>query len=329
MIAVVTGASGFIGSHLVDALLAAGATVRVIVRPATVRTRVPGGVERVPLDLLRADGLAHADVWNGATHVFHVAGRIAARMDAQFAEGNVLPTTRLADALALRTSPPHLVLVSSLAAVGPAPSLDRPVREADTATPVEAYGRSKYAAECAVLAQQDRMPVTIIRPAAVYGPRDRGFLSMFRQLRQPLAFYAVPPYHALSLVHVDDVVAALLQAATAPEAVGATYHVAHPDALTWRDLYARTARAMHRTPGPTVPVPQPLMRLAALAGDAWGAISGQVPLINRHKLALARPPWWVCDATRITHELGWSARVAHDEGLRATYAWYQRAGWIR
>jgi nucleoside-diphosphate-sugar epimerase len=71
------------------------------------------------------------------------------------------------------------------------------------------------------------------------------------------------------------------------------------------------------------------MRLAALAGDAWGAISGQVPLINRHKLALARPPWWVCDATRITQALGWSARVAHDEGLRATYAWYQRAGWMR
>jgi nucleoside-diphosphate-sugar epimerase len=329
MIAVVTGASGFIGSHLVDALLTAGATVRVIVRPDTVRTRVPGGVQLVPLDLRRGDALAHAAVWNGATHVFHVAGRTAARTDAQFAEGNVLPTTRLADALALRASPPHLVLVSSLAAIGPAPSLHRSVRETDTATPVEAYGRSKYAAECAVLAQQDRMPVTVIRPAAVYGPRDRGFLAMFRQLRQPLAFSAVPTHYALSLVHVDDVVAALLQAATAPEAVGATYHVAHPDALTWRDLYARTAHAMHRTPGPMVPVPPPLMRLAALAGDAWGAISGQVPLINRHKLALAAPPWWVCDATRITNELGWSARVAHDVGLRATYAWYQHAGWIR
>jgi nucleoside-diphosphate-sugar epimerase len=105
--------------------------------------------------------------------------------------------------------------------------------------------------------------------------------------------------------------------------------VAHPDVVTWRDLYARTARAMHRTAGPMVTVPPPLMRVAALAGDAWGAVSGQVPLINRHKLALARPPWWVCDATRITNELGWSARVSHDAGLRATYAWYQHAGWMR
>lgn len=329
MIAVVTGASGFIGSHLVDALLTAGATVRVIVRPDTVRAWVPGGPELVPLDLRRGDDLAHAAVWNGATHVFHLAGRIAARTEAQFTEGNVLPTARLADALAMRASPPRLLLASSLAAVGPAPSRDQPVRESDTAAPVEAYGRSKYAAECAVLAQQHRMPVTVIRLAAVYGPRDRGFLAMFRQLRQPLAFYAVPPHHALSLVHVDDVVAAMLHAATAPEAVGATYHVAHPDVITWHDLYVRAARAMHRPPGPIVPVPPPLIRLAALAGDAWGAISGQVPLINGHKLALARPPWWVCDATRITDELGWSAGIAHDAGLRATYAWYQHAGWMR
>ena len=226
-------------------------------------------------------------------------------------------------------SPPQLWLASSLAAAGPAPSPQRPVGESDLAAPVDAYGRSKHAAECAVLAHADQMPVTVIRPAAVYGPRDRGFLAMFQQLRRPLAFYAVPPHHALSMVHVDDVVAALLRAATSPAAIGATYYVAHPEQLTWRDLYARAARAMDHVPVLTVTVPPSLLTLAAFAGDAWGALTGQVPLINRHKLALARPPWWVCDATRITEELGWSARVAHDEGLRATHAWYRDAGWIR
>ena len=330
-VALVTGSTGFIGSNLVRALRARGVPVRVLVRPETRTDRLPEGVEAFAVDLNQDLGLATHPMWEGVTHVFHVGGRIGAVASHQFHEGNVIPCARIAQALSLRADPPHLIVVSSLAAHGPAKSAAEPVRETDPPAPMEPYGVSKRNGELAALAYAPALPVTIVRPSAVYGPGDRGFLAIFRQVAAPLPVHAVPPHHVMSLVHVDDVIAALLAAAT-PAAVGRTFFVAHPEPISWGTLYDTVAQVTGRVGAGArlraVTVPMGVLRAGARIGDLRGALTGRTPMINRFKLAMAEQPAWVCDVGALERELGWRAQVAHADGLSATAAWYRGKGWV-
>lgn len=330
MIAVVTGASGFIGSHLVDALLAQGATVRALVREGSASDALDPRVERSVVDLLDSRSVREAEVWEGATHLFHLAGVTKRRTLAQFREGNVIPTANVLAAAAARAdrSPPRVVVVSSQAAAGPALAPDRPVREDDEPRPIEGYGRSKLEAEQAARLHEDTLPIAIVRAAAVYGPRDRDFLRAFRLAARPLALHAVPRGNSFSIVYVTDTVQALLLAATHPSAIGRTYFVASAD-TTWRDLYAEIAAASNTRRALEVQMPLPALALAGRAGDVVSALTGWHSLANSNKTSLARPRWWLCDASRASAELGWQPTVTLQEGVRRTYLWYREAAWMR
>lgn len=329
MIAVVTGSTGFIGSHLVDGLLARGAEVRALVRPETRPGAARPGVETFEADLLDDRSLRNSRVWEGATHVFHLAGLTRGRTLAQFRAGNVFPTANLLAAIAARTGKrPRVVLASSQAAAGPAASPDAPVTEPDRPLPVEAYGRSKLQAEQAVARYRDELPVTIVRLSAVYGPRDRDFLAAFKQASGRLALHAVPRAHTFSLVHVADVVDALVRAAERPVAAGRTYFVAGEAPVSWGELYDAIAMAAGSRPR-QIEIPPTAVRLAGHAGDLLGAVTGRATLLNRNKAALARPQWWLCDASQARTDLDWTSTVPLHIGVRETYDWYVDAGWLR
>ena len=329
MIAVVTGSTGFIGSHLVDALVARGATVRALVRPESRSVIRNPQVSYVTADLLDDRSVRESAVWDDTTHVFHVAGVTKARTLAQFRYGNVVPTANVLAAVAARgPRVRRMVLVSSQAAAGPAESGDRPVREDDPPRPIEAYGRSKLEAEQATVRYVATVPITIVRPSAVYGPRDTDFLNVFKQATNRVAVYAAPRDQAMSVVHVRDLVEALLLAADAESARGQTYFVGSAAPVSWRTLYARIA-AIAGTRSLEVQLPSAVLWMAGQAGSAASLITGRALLINAHKVALAAPQWWLCDSSRIRSELGWSPLVDLDEGLQETYAWYLSAGWLR
>ena len=331
MIAVVTGSSGFIGSHLVDALLERGATVRALVREGSAAGALDPRVERSVVDLLDDRSVREAEAWEGATHVFHLAGVTKRRTLAQFRYGNVVPTANVLAAAVARAglAPPRVVLVSSQAAAGPASALDRPVREDDPARPIEGYGRSKLEAEEAVRLHEGRLPVAIVRPASVYGPRDRDFLRAFRLATGPIALHAVPRDNVFSIVHASDVVSALLLAAEHPSAAGRTYFVANEGPTTWRELYAAIARVASARPALELQLPLPALALAGAAGDAFSMLTGWHSLANSHKTRLARPRWWLCDSARLRGELGWSPTRTLQAGVEETYLWYLKAGWMR
>jgi nucleoside-diphosphate-sugar epimerase len=279
-------------------------------------------------DLLDDRSVRESRIWEGVTHVFHLAGVTKGRTLAHFRAGNVFPTANVLAALAARSGvPPRVVLVSSQAAAGPASAADAPVREADRPVPVENYGRSKLQAEQAVARYRDSLPITIIRPSSVYGPRDRDFLKVFRQASSRVAVHAAPRDHSFSLVHVSDLVSALILAAEHPAAAGKTYFVGDAP-VTWRGLYHEVAQAASATPI-QLQLPLVAVRIAAHAGDLLSTITGRVSLLNKNKAALARPRWWLCDASRARGELGWQPAMPLQRGVQETYLWYVTAGWLR
>ena len=330
MIAVVTGSSGFIGSHLVEALLARGATVRALLRPETRLSARDPRVSYFTADLLDDRSVRQSPVWKDATHVFHVAGVTKRRTLAEFRYGNVIPVANIFAALTEGRGAriQRVVLVSSQAAAGPALALDHPVTEDDPPHPIEAYGRSKLEAEQVALRYGESIPVTIVRPSAVYGPRDADFLNIFKQATNRLAVFAAPADQLMSIVHVRDLVTAILAAAESPRARGRTYFVGSDAPVSWRTLYAligEIASSRFRA----VQLPQSLLQVAGHAGSALGRLIGRPVLLNANKVSLAAPSWWLCDSSRAHDELGWHPEISLQDGLRDTYTWYRQAGLLR
>ena len=332
MRALVTGAAGFVGSHLVEALLDAGWRVRRLARPDSARADADPAtaVETRVASLADADALTRSGALDDVDAVFHVAGVTRGRTAAHFHAGNVVPTAALLDALhaTYGARAPRGVLVSSQAAAGPAPTRDRPRTEDDPVAPVGAYGASKQAAERLVAEHPAGARWAVVRPSAVYGPRDRDFLAVFRHAARGMALYPGTRDAWLSLVHAADLARALVGAATVPAAVGRTYFVAGDEAVAWPALYAAAAQAAGTRIRVSLDVPRWVLPLAGAAGDAWSALSGRATLVGREKLVLGAPRWWLCSARRARRELHWAPALDLHEGMRATHEWYVAARWL-
>jgi nucleoside-diphosphate-sugar epimerase len=311
-----------VGSHLATALRERGDAVSALVRSAT----RGAGLQALGCRLVEGtleDEATLERLVEGTDVVFHVAGRVAARSEDDFREANRDGAARVARAAA-RAGAGRLVHVSSLAVTGPA-ERGRPRDESAGSGPLTAYGRSKEEGEAAVRAGGARF--TILRPAAVYGARDRAFLPLFRGAR-----YGVVPLlgdggQELSLVHAEDLASALVAAALAPATLGRTYHVAHPVATTQRDLAAAIGRAVGRAVT-TVTLPAPLVRaLLSLAGGVVRAVGG-VPFLDGDKARELLAPAWTCSSAALVRDAGWVARIPLEEGLARTARAYRAAGWL-
>lgn len=318
----VTGATGFVGRHLVDALVERGDEVVALVRSpagaATLRARgvrlVEGGLEAPA---------ARAALVSGAELVYHVAGLVAARSPAEFERVNRDGAALLA-ADALRGGAARFLLVSSLAVTGPAPrgvSLD----EASGPGPVTQYGRSKQAGEQAVRATG--VPLCVVRPPAVYGPGDRAFLTLFRLARRGVFPLLGDGRQELSLVFAADLAQALVAAAAGPATLGGTYHAAHPEVLTARQLGEAIGRALGRAPR-FVRLPGPLLRALLGAAHALRALGVAVPAPAPDKRHELLAPAWRASSAALLRDAGWSARVPAERGFALTAAAYREAGWL-
>jgi nucleoside-diphosphate-sugar epimerase len=326
MIAVVTGASGFIGQTLVRRLLTDGHEVRCLVRPSG--GGAPPEARRYvvrfdePRSLLDCQALERADV------VFHLAASTKAVRAETFMAANVMPTRHLLGAITARRLTPRFVFVSSQAAAGPASSPQRPIDEDDIPRPVEAYGRSKLEAERVVESFGDRVPATVVRPCATFGPRDRDFLTLFRLAARGIVLYPGTAKHWLSVLHVDDVVQGLIAASRSERAISRTYFLAPSEPVQWRTIGESIASAVGRRVR-HVDLYGPLVHTASAAGEWLGRLTHTASIANRSKAELSRHPFWVCSATRARRELAFQESRSLPEGLRDTYYWYRQSGWMR
>jgi len=314
-----TGATGFVGSHIAKAFVEAGYDVRCGVR-STSNTRVLDGlaVEFVPLDLGRG-GEIEAKVVADAEIVVHAAGITRARRENEYHTVNAEATRRLA-AAAAAAGVRRFVLISSLAARGPdavsRDGLDRPV---------SAYGRSKLAAEMRLREYSNQLETVALRPAAVYGPRDTDFLPL---IKVASAGWLVIPNDALRLqpVYAEDVASAALAAARSPAGFG-PFPVAEPGRYTWREVADGLGQALGR-PVRTVRLPASVVVSAGRLAGLASRLPGVEPVLDGRRAEDLAVNAWTCDVSETEPALGWRAEIPLFVGLGRTVRWYRSAGWL-
>ena len=322
MRAFVTGGTGFIGTHLVHALVARGDDVTCLVRsPAKTAALGWRGVRLVRGDLDDAgalrDGCAGADV------IFHVAGRIAARNLGEFMAANCDGTANVLHAAAARP-PRRFVFVSSLAVAGPTLP-GQPIDETRAPRPVSPYGHSKLAAELLVRAAP--VPWTIVRPPLVYGERDRGMFPIFRLANRGVVPLFGDGSQELSTIYGMDVVQALVAAATSERAAGRVYFAAHPVVTTARQFALAVGRALGKTPR-LIPVARPVARAVLWTVGSLARLAGRAAVLSPERAAEFLAPAWTCRADALRADAGWEARIDLETGLRRAVAWYRQEGWL-
>ncbi|MBA3495522.1 MAG: NAD(P)-dependent oxidoreductase [Gemmatimonadales bacterium] len=318
----VTGATGFVGSHLAEALRHRGDDVTALARSAAKAAALASlGVRVVPGTLHDRDALVAAA--EGQDIVYHVAGVVAARSEADFLAANRDGTRNVVEA-AERAGAGRLVFVSSMAAAGPS-VLGRPHRGGEPPRPVTAYGRSKLAAEEVVTACA--LAWSIVRPPMVYGPRDREVLKVFRLVRLGIAPVLGDGTQELSAVHAADLAEALIAAGTSASAVGRTYYACHPEVFTGADLARAVGQAMGKSPT-LVRVPAAIGRGMLMASEAAARLSGRTTILTADKANEFYQPAWTGDPVALTQDTGWHATRNLPRGLDETYRWYRTAGWL-
>lgn len=322
--ALITGASGFIGTRLRDALLDAGVDVVTLRRR---ESKEPKRGRSVVGDYPDVDGLARTLAEVEPDYVFHVAGVTKGRAIEDFRAGNVLPTQSMI--AAVRKSGATLkrfVHVSSLAAYGSAKA-GAPKRESHERTPVEDYGRSKHEAELVVEAVMD-IPWTIIRPAGVYGPGDYDYLELFKLASRGLNVFYGNRHRWFSGVYVDDVVNAIIASATSEKTVGKGYFICDGVPITWDTYQAEVLRALDRK-ALTLLLPEIVTWIAAYAGDLATRIDKKPRLFSKNRAIMGAQEAWTCQHDAAREDFGYVPTVSLEEGVRRTLAWYRAEGLVR
>ncbi|MFT5232921.1 MAG: dihydroflavonol-4-reductase [Candidatus Krumholzibacteriia bacterium] len=326
MRAIVTGGAGFVGSHLVEELQFRGAEVVCLERPGAGRGWLKNhDVEFHDCGLTDIDTLkSHV---KGADVIYHLAALTEARTPAECYNVNTTGTANLVQAAAqCGQSVPRLIFMSSLAAVGP--DLTGACLDQDSAPlPLSHYGRSKLHAEAVIHAYSDRVPSVICRFPAIYGPRDRVVLKLFRMVTHGFAMIIGPWDREISVLHVSDAVQGLVGAAALERAEGQIYCLANSRPTTWGAFVQAIGRALDCHPR-QIAVPVWAAQPIALAAESWAILQRSAAVLNRDRVREMSQKRWVCDSSRAHRDFGFQPRFGLDSGIANTADWLRREQWI-
>jgi nucleoside-diphosphate-sugar epimerase len=334
----VTGASGFIGNHLVATLVARGDEVTCLVRKTSLVDPLRKlGVRFAYGDVADHDALAAA-VANQDV-VYHLAGCTKTIVGRRFDEVNHQGMANIAQACAQRTTPPTLLIVSSLAAAGPVHD-GRPRVETDPLHPISHYGRSKRAGECAAEALANRVPITVVRPPMVIGEADLLSLPLFRSVAR-FRVHMMPRWreHRISVIHADDLANLLILAAQRgqrllPHREGQEgnahgyYFAASDEDPFYSDLGRMMAEAANRRVLLIIPTMPPVVWTVATVGEAIARICRKPIVMNFDKAREITGGLWLCSAQKAADELGFHVAAPLCDRIRQTMEWYLHEKWV-
>jgi nucleoside-diphosphate-sugar epimerase len=324
----VTGASGFLGSHVAEQLSSEGHTVRALVRKTSNRKFLETleHVEFAEGSVEQTDRVDEAV--KGVDAIVHAAGLVKARSEDEFRATNVGGTRNVLEA-AKRHAPrlQRFVFVSSLAAAGPSAD-GTPLRTDVAPHPVTHYGKSKLEAERLVVAAKDALKVTVLRPPALYGPRDNEIFAVFKAVDKGLLPTIGGPSNTLSMLYGADCAAACIRAIFADVPSGSVYFVDDGRVYRLREMLEGVEGALGKKALVRVNLPMSVVYLAALGTEVFGKLTNRAVMLTRDKVNEIRQPHWVCDSEDTRRALGWTPRVMLDEGTRLTARWYRDNGWL-
>jgi dihydroflavonol-4-reductase len=322
----VTGATGFVGSFLTERLVAAGHQVTCLVRKkSNLRWIADLDVQCYYGSLQDKNSLIRG--LEGMQMVYHVAGVTKARTKEEYFAGNLDGTKNLLDAaLQYKDKIKRFILVSSQTAVGSSPTII-PIDETQPAKPLTDYGRSKRAGEEYALSLMSELPVTIVRPPAVYGPRETDILEFFRTVKFGIIPQLSGSEKYLSLIHVRDLCRGIEMAAENPKAVGQIYFITSDKPYAWGEVARTTLRIMEKK-GIRLPVPLGLMKSIAYISEGISALTKKPALINKQKIIDMEQEFWTCSAEKARKELGFECEISLEDGIKETLAWYREHNWL-
>jgi nucleoside-diphosphate-sugar epimerase len=324
-VAVITGASGFIGGRLRDKLVDEDWDVVALTRPSS---PPPKRGRAAAVDYAKPDSLVDVFARERPDVVFHVAGATKGVTYDDFQRANVLPTRNLAEAL-LKTHDKvgRFLNVSSLTAWGPS-TPETPLIESTNPAPVEHYGRSKLEAE-RVLSDVlgSRIPWTTIRPAGVYGPGDVDYFELFRLAARGLNVFYGNHDAWFSAVHVDDVVRAIIDVAQSDATIGKGYFICDGAPLTWFDYQRHVVEAVGKR-ALNLYLPQLSLDVAAVFGELMTRFDGKPRVFNRQKVVMGKQRAWTCKHDAARADFGYRPKLPVREGVVHTAEWYRSAGWL-
>ncbi|MBS4015733.1 MAG: NAD-dependent epimerase/dehydratase family protein [Candidatus Latescibacteria bacterium] len=316
----VTGANGFVGSHMTEALLQNGYQVRALVR----KNADLQWIENLPIEICYgaiADNKSLDNALDNIDYVIHIAAATKGASEQNFYDANVTGTINLVNTcLSEQSRIKRFVFFSTLAVTGGTQTQEC-INESFSCSPVTRYGKTKLQAEQIILEKKDMLPSVILRISAVYGPRDTESLAYFKFLKKGIR----PIFgNKSSLCFVADVVQSAMLAIEKKVASGSIYHISDGNSYTLDDI-ARVAEQILRKKTIRIKFPVPILSIYA---QVVHYLNPKATVLSKDKVNELTKECWVCDIQKAVNELGFQPTYSLEQGLRETIKWYQEHKWL-
>lgn len=320
-----TGATGFIGSHIAESLIRDGISTHLFVRRksslidlfekkgAKVYLGQPHDME------ILASSLQDADT------IIHCAAATKAFDEADYRKANVEFTQNI---LNLLKKEQKFLFISSLAAAGPSTLFD-PIDEKKGPNPLTFYGKSKLIAEDCIKdwGRENGNNFAILRPCVVYGPRERDLFTLLALVKKGFLFLHGNGNSKISLVHVDDLVRAVVSMAERPF-IGETYFVSNNEGYSWQEIGCAMKEALNKKKIFEVKLPGFVFSIAAVVSEFLSFFTRKPALINRQKIIEMKQVAWLCNNNKIKKAIKWEPDFSLKSGMQQTANWYIKEKWL-
>ncbi len=323
MKALLTGGTGFIGSHLAELLLDKSAEIFALVRDPHNLKWLKG----LNIHLLEGDLLSIPSLPSDIDYVFHVAGLTNSSDVADYYTVNQQGTASLFKSLHdQKILPKKIICLSSLAAVGP--SFDgKPVQESDVPHPITPYGKSKLMGEAEALKFKEVYPIVILRAPAVFGPRDKDFLQYFKWIKRGALPAIGSKQRYMSLCYVKDLIRAFYLCSQKELESGEIFNIGDQNPCSYDEFGELAGQAMGKKLK-KVKIPIPIGYLVALIADIAGRINKKPSILNLGKFKQMRQRAWIADMKKAKEKLSFQPQYSLQEAVQETITWYLKHNWL-
>ncbi|MFZ1292068.1 MAG: NAD(P)-dependent oxidoreductase [Melioribacteraceae bacterium] len=325
-IAVVTGATGFVGSHLVDLLLEKNFTVRCIVRKSSNLRWLKGkNVEIFDSGLFDKEKLK--SIFKDADYVYHVAGVVRSKNKDGFYKGNVETTKTILDSL-IEVNPnlKRLIIVSSLTACGPAEN-GIPCTEQTVPHPITTYGKSKLAEEELAKSYIDKLPITICRAPAIYGEREEDIYAMFKGFQKGIMTLVGFNNKKLSLIHGRDFVNGIFLASQSEKAKNQIYFISSDEIYSWNQVSDAMEKAIGKK-ALRIRIPHFIVYIVGGISHLINYFAKKPATFNWEKSKDFVQENWTCDISKAKKDFGYTQNISLEDGMKSTVDWYRENKWL-